>query len=188
MTLLAAFDPGYANFGYAIVEVTKPRVLYNGMNSATIRHLTKEGLPEIAEYKEFLTYLIKTKKCSMLIAERFQSRGLQGNSGELVSFMLGIANVKFPKMRVIIASQWKTAYARAGLDLKQFYVDMRPITPHQIDAALIGLYGACKATRRPMLDRKVFEPMIRSTAVIADKVPRVRKAKKKTRIKNGSSK
>jgi hypothetical protein len=88
--------------------------------------------------------------CTHLIAERFQARGsLSGISIEVVSFMLGLAEASFANnTRFVIASQWKTAYNRSGLDLKALYKELwqKPhrITPHQIDAALIGMWIACK--------------------------------------------
>jgi hypothetical protein len=42
-------------------------------------------------------------------------------------------------IKVIPAATWKNAVKRAGIDLKAEYKRVR-VTPHQLDAVLIGLY------------------------------------------------
>ena len=152
--LIAAFDPGSKNFGVAIVDPESLKIVAHWLNPYTVRTLGDDKASQIAEYKKFLKSMRTRHKCTHLIAERFQARGsLSGISIEVVSFMLGLAEHQFPnKSKFVIASQWKTAYNRSGdFNLKDLYRDLwqKPnrITPHQIDASLIGMWVACKMRR-----------------------------------------
>lgn len=175
MSLIAAFDPGFRNFGYAVIDPLRMKVIRNGMNEKTMTLLTTGKTAEVMEFKKFIRGLLN-EGCKSLVAERFQSRGLMGLSVELVSFMLGIADGMFPLSRYIIASQWKTAYGRVGIDLKELYRDLRPITPHQIDASLIGLWMACKLRSLPLPTLSYLTKQITESAILPEK--KVRKTKK----------
>lgn len=148
--MLAAFDPGSKNFGVAVVDPATLKILAHWLNPYTVQTLGEDKRPQIAGYKKFLRDMKRKHNCTHLIAERFQARGsLSGISIEVVSFMLGLAESSFPNStRFVIASQWKTAYNRSGLDLRALYKELwqKPyrITPHQIDASLIGMWVACK--------------------------------------------
>ena len=148
--LIAAFDPGSKNFGVSIVDPHTLKIKAHWLNPYTVQTLGDDKRPQIAGYKKFLRDMKRKHKCTHLIAERFQARGsLSGISIEVVSFMLGLAEANFAgNTRFVIASQWKTAYNRSGLDLKALYKELwqKPyrITPHQIDASLIGMWIACK--------------------------------------------
>lgn len=171
---IAAFDPGSKNFGVAIVDPETLKILAHWLNPYTVRTLGDDKSLQIAEYKKFLRTMRSKHKCTHLIAERFQARGsLSGISIEVVSFMLGLAEHQFSgKSRFVIASQWKTAYNRAGsVMLKDLYKDLwqKPhrITPHQIDASLIGMWVACKVrkVKLPSL-RIVREQLIAASGII----------------------
>jgi hypothetical protein len=148
--LIAAFDPGVKNFGVAVVDPHTLKIIAHWLNPHTVQTLGDDKRIQITGYKKFLRDMKRKHGCTHMIAERFQVRGsLHGISTEAVSFMLGIAETNFPnKTRFVIASQWKTAYNRNGLDLKALYKELwqKPyrITPHQIDASLIGMWIACR--------------------------------------------
>ena len=149
--LFLAQDPGSVNHGLAVIDPVSLTILAHGLNPHTLTMLMPGVGTQVASYVGLLRAL-KAKGCEYAIAERFQTRGIKGLSIELVSAMLGITLLEFPgKVRLVIASQWKNAYGRSGLDLDKLYVDMRPITPHQIDASLMGLWMACKLRKQPLL-------------------------------------
>lgn len=186
MSLIAALDPGSVNHGYAIIDPIKMTVLRNGMVKDTVNMLTKGYDVQIKAYRRFLKGL-KKEGCTILVAERFQSRGLKGLSVELVSFMLALGHTEFPgRTRLIVASQWKNAYGRADIDLKIMYKDLHPVTPHQIDAALIGIWLACRVRKLGLPTTSELEKMIKSSAVISAKVRRPKKLSK-TRVVNRKS-
>ena len=157
---LLALDPGSKNTGVAVVDPASLKVLAHGMNPYTLRIMTPGMWKQLQEFERFLKAL-QAKGCEYAIAERFQTRGIKGLSAELVGVMLGVTSSVFRgKVRYVIASQWKNAYARAGLNLKEFYLEMRPITPHQVDAALIGLWMACRLRKQPLLDRERLKGLL----------------------------
>ena len=164
--LLAAFDPGSKNFGVAVVDPTTLKIVAHWLNPYTVQTLGDDKRVQIAAYKKFLRVMKRKHGCTHLIAERFQSRGsLSGISIEVVSFMLGLAEASFPNStRFVIASQWKTAYNRSGLDLKALYKELwqKPhrITAHQIDAALIGMWVSCKLRKVKLPCERVIKQQL----------------------------
>ena len=167
--LIAAFDPGVKNFGVAVIDPKTLKVLKHWLNPYTVTTLGADKKPQILAYKQFLHDMEHVHGCSHIIAERFQSRGsLFGISIEAVSFMLGLAEASFPnKTRLVIASQWKTAYNRSGLDLKALYKELwqKPhrVTPHQIDASLIGMWLACKMRHVKLPNERIIKVLILSS-------------------------
>ena len=78
-----------------------------------------------------------------MIAERFQTRGNGGPLIEMVSCMLGLLAGTYPKLPIkfTIASAWKNKVQRRfNVDLKEVYKEIA-VAPHQLDAALIAIYG-----------------------------------------------
>jgi hypothetical protein len=65
---------------------------------------------------------------------------------ELVNIMLGalITNFASVETKVLPASQWKNELKRRGVDLESVYAAYKGvrITPHAIDASMIGCYAA----------------------------------------------
>lgn len=160
--LLLAQDPGTVNHGVAVIDPSEMTILAHGLNPYTLTMLLPGVSKQARDYENFLMAL-QERGCEYAIAERFQTRGLLGLSIELVSAMLGITLRAFPgKTRLVIASQWKNAYKRSGLELDQFYVEMRPITPHQIDASLMGLWMACRLRNLPLLSKKTLARLLTS--------------------------
>lgn len=190
MSYIAAFDPGSRNFGYAIVDMKKLTVVENSMNRRTVNTLVhKIDKEQKQKYVDFLLEL-KARGCEALIAERFQTRGNGGPLIEQISFMLGVASMIFPRYRLVIASQWKTAYKRNGFDIESFYEELKPIETHQIDASLIGLWIACRTKGVPLLTRNKLKLTIKRSSIIAEKIRRIKKHKKanKKTVNTGSTK
>lgn len=187
MSLIAALDPGSVNHGYAVIDPIRMTVVRNGMVKDTVNMLTKGYDVQIKAYRKFLKGL-KREGCTILVAERFQSRGLMGLSVELVSFMLALGHTEFPgRTRLIVASQWKNAYGREEIDLKLMYNTLHPITPHQIDASLIGIWLACRVRKIGLPNKVSLENMIKKSAIISAKVRRPKKiAKKRSVNKKGA--
>lgn len=164
--LIAAFDPGVKNFGVAVVNPQTLKVVRHWLNPYTVTTLGADKKPQILAYKKFLQDMREVHGCTHIIAERFQSRGsLFGISIEAVSFMLGLAEASFPdQTRLVIASQWKTAYNRSGLDLKALYKELwqKPfrITPHQIDASLIGMWVACRMRHIKLPNERIIKEQV----------------------------
>ena len=157
---ILAQDPGSVIHGLAVVDPVSMRILAHGLNPHTITMMKKGVHEQVVAYQNLLEAL-KGTGCEYAVAERFQTRGIKGLSSEVVSGMLFVTMLTFPgKTRFLIASQWKQAYTRAGLDLDAFYVEMRPITPHQIDASLMGLFMACKIRRVPLLGKGVLRKLL----------------------------
>lgn len=142
MMKIAAFDPGSVNHGWCVV--TENLVIEaHGMLAEPMTMLTNGYVAQRNSYRRFLRKL-KKLGCTIAVAERFQSRGLKGLSIELVTFMLAQIDMVYSRCKMIPASQWKNEYSRQGTDIKAMYVDLRPFTPHQIDACLIGVWAVCR--------------------------------------------
>lgn len=166
--VILANDPGTANYGFCVIRATihgsRPNVrlefavLEHGLVRNTLRTLKNTRLlrEELALYMSAMRK-IKAKHAPVVwVAERYMTRGIKGVTIELVSVMIGSMLGRYHKQmrfRLIIAAEWKNQVNKLG-DLKEFYKAMRPykITPHQVDACLIGIYTAHK-----MVGLKGFE-------------------------------
>lgn len=145
-------DPGKVNFALCIIEVTgnSIRVIGTRMFQKPIQNLhydmresTKQFLKELEEMNK------KYGPFDAMCFERFQSRGLGGNTIEAISLMLGVACTfalkKNIPINLITASQWKNAFNRT-MDLKSLYQEVglkskkSPKEIHEFDAALISVY------------------------------------------------
>ena len=154
VTIFAA-DPGTANFGYCIIRADlgiglAPRnikVLQYGKINCTLRTLTGVATSESQKYSAAIDYLLDKFQVDFCIMERFQTRGIGGPTIELVSCMIGIVVAKMlasgKPLKAIIASQWKSAAARSGIDLDTIYSNHKAnkVSPHEIDSYFIGIYG-----------------------------------------------
>lgn len=137
-------DPGSRNYGLALVglqgdsvKVFANTVLMTPVDNLVNFNAARENyLSEIASW-------VKLQKPNGMIAERFQTRGNGGPLIEMVSCMLGLLGGTYPKMplKLTIASAWKNkVQKRFDVDLKEIY-PTTGVQPHQLDAALIGIYG-----------------------------------------------
>lgn len=150
---LLALDPGTSNFGYAVVEVrhnkgqVAARVLENGKCEHTVRTLknAKTMREEMDQFELWLGGLVGQYAPQAVAAERYMTRGINGPTVECVNIMIGqvLTLVDLP-FKIMPAATWKNAISRQEIDLKEQYKLTR-VTPHQVDAAFIGIYTGCQA-------------------------------------------
>lgn len=150
---ILSIDPGKVNIAYAVIDARHHRGKVQiklhqcGMLKKGITELktTDVRKPVAAFHREIRSILETYGNFDLFIAERFQSRGLLGATSEYVNIGLGIVLVltarKRMTSRLITAATWKNR-ANKFFDLKQAYKDVRT-TPHELDATLIGIFGAC---------------------------------------------
>lgn len=144
-------DPGKVNFALAVLDYSeKIDIVGTKMfdNPVQAMHLDVAGASE-----KFLTELETMWKLygpfDAMCFERFQSRGLGGNTIEVISLMLGLLTVfalrkKIP-ISLITASQWKNAFNRTMClndlyDVHKLRSKKSPKEIHEFDASLINLY------------------------------------------------
>ena len=142
---ILSLDPGFSNFGIACSAVTNNRfeLRANAVLNNPMREMKGDLQKSRIRFVKEIDYWIQSFNCKMIIAERFQARGIRGNSGELVSMMMGILFQKYRKLdiRFITAATWKNDFHRTqDYCLKDLY-KVCGTTPHQLDATLIGVYG-----------------------------------------------
>lgn len=156
MIILSA-DPGTKNFAISITQHKivggrlRSKILATGMIDTTIKNLNHEVVKDIKRFERDMIALRRRWKPDHVYFERFQSRGLKGTTIECINIMLGIMIRVFHDLdpRLLLASTWKNRIGRR-LDLKSSYKDFgltrkhSPKTPHELDATLIGFYGACR--------------------------------------------
>jgi hypothetical protein len=167
-TLLAC-DPGTRSFGLSILQFTyhpNARILKNKLTFKVLENMLVQDTMKSAkqgdfnkglvQFDAFMTEKIRKYQPDAVCGERFMNRGsLSGTASELIGYMIGtlhkIARIEGLKgFRMIGASMWKNAIKRQGIILEDWYstlVDksVKPrerLTPHQIDATLIGIYCA----------------------------------------------
>lgn len=143
-----AHDPGSRNYGFSVVEATQVRggkikvsVLENGLCPVPINQMKsgktlREGL---SVYKQWTLELFAKYGIQFVVAERFMTRGGKGPTIEAVNMMLGALVLGDIPCKVLPAAQWKNAMRRAEIDLAYWY-KWAKVTPHQLDACLIGVY------------------------------------------------
>lgn len=150
MLTVMAHDPGSANYGFAVVRAqTAPRnrlkvtILKNGLCPDKVKVL-KSGShlrASLLAYRKWYAQVVREYNVQFLVAERFMTRGGKGPTIEAINMMLGVLLCGDLPCKVMPASQWKNAVRRAGVELDDWYTWAK-ITPHQLDACLIGVYMA----------------------------------------------
>lgn len=150
---ILSLDPGTANFGYAVIDIrhkgekTSFRVLENGKCEHTVKTLKtgKTLREEMALHEYWLGDLVARYSPDAVAAERYMTRGINGPTVECVNIMLGMVFMLVPTpSKIMPAATWKNAVSRQGVDLKEQYKKTM-VTPHQVDAAMIGVYTGCQA-------------------------------------------
>ncbi|ARW58862.1 Holliday junction resolvase [Erwinia phage vB_EamM_Y3] len=145
-------DPGKVNFALSVQEFKDNRIdiLGTRMFHSPIQNLHYDMRePTKAFMKELEDMWKQYGPFDAMCFERFQSRGLGGNTIEAISLMLGVASVFALKKKcpidLITASQWKNAFNRT-MNLKEYYA-LHNLTSkksrkaiHEFDASLIGVY------------------------------------------------
>lgn len=131
--------------GIAAIELArnKPKCLANSLVAAPLSNLNIGFRGHLSTFMTEIDNWVQEFQPSAMIIERYQARGLRGNTGELISVMIGALawNYRMP-MRLITAAIWKNEFHRTNGKghLDELYKTCKT-TPHQLDAVLIGCYG-----------------------------------------------
>lgn len=139
--IILGCDPGSRNYGIALVglEGNKPKVYANAVMMQPVNTLLTFNATLSAYEAEIERWI--AQGVDGIVAERFQTRGNGGPLIEQVSVMIGTLRQYKKPIKAIVASQWKNEFKRRfDRDLKELYDDVA-VQPHQLDAALIGIYG-----------------------------------------------
>jgi Holliday junction resolvasome RuvABC endonuclease subunit len=152
---LLSLDPGTKNYGYSVIEfdsTNKIRLKKAGRLFSTVHKLNQDLMGQIDRYSSAIHKLIDDHSVKLIIAERYMSRRMGGTTIECVNAMLGvlmeIASSRKLRLKLIPASQWKNEVERQrNGQLDELYAGGKAekITPHTIDAVMIGLYGRSAA-------------------------------------------
>lgn len=143
-------DPGLKNFAWCKFHFDAGRVEQCSSGQLTPVSVADDLPKQVREFDETIGALIGG--CDLVAAERFMSRGVRaGTTGEVSNMALGIlmlsAVSKSIAIELITPASWKNAYNKSskayGGKLDTLY-KLCKTTPHELDAALIGLYGASK--------------------------------------------
>ena len=123
--VVLSIDPGSKNQGIALVgiEQGKVKVYANAIMMKPVNDLVNFAKSSKAFTNE-LSWWMDMYEPMGIIAERFQARGLMGNTGEMVSTMLGLIRGSYPTVaiKLTVASTWKNRVQRRfKVDLKEIY-------------------------------------------------------------------
>lgn len=146
---ILGIDPGKANFAASVVEVNfelpfNYKIIEMVMVDSTIQDLTGNVIARNEKFKKEIRKVVKRWKIDAIVAERYQNRGrMKGNTGELVSVMLGtVLSMPVEDVTLITASQWKNEFNK-HYNLDDFYKEI-DLVAHKVDATCIALYGAAQ--------------------------------------------
>ena len=143
-----AFDMGTKNLAWAMLD--KQKLIEVGFVKDTVTCLIgHEYQKQMQAFANEFTTLIKKYQPTGILIERFQSRGMGGNTIELLNIMIGIMTLISTnnKIDVVLAAavSWKGAHLRQfGPDktLNDLYQQLKPFPPHFIDAHCQSYYLA----------------------------------------------
>lgn len=144
-----ALDPGSRNCGISVVacnEHGKVKIVANSLVTKPISDLVAYG----QQRNDFLAEIdkwVEVYQPNGIVVERFQTRGQSGPLIEYVGVMVGLLGGYRMPIKAITASTWKNAWNRRfdPLTLDAMYAECA-ITPHQLDACFIGIFGLEKGT------------------------------------------
>ena len=149
------FDPGTKHFGWAAVSGHHRLVLANGLFKHPLSSLKKnEAAKSMLLFNAETRALFDEWRPECIAIERFLPRPGANISitepiniavGTLSSmFPFGYKGVEHPATYMPTPAQWKAAYeANSVVALEDTYKTCR-VTPHQLDASLLALYGAAE--------------------------------------------
>ena len=146
---ILSVDPGTQNFAYAVLSVqnspAKPfkyKIKKMGMVKSTIKEPKENMGLQINAFNEEFLYQFDKLKLDGFICERFQSRGMKGNTIESVNMMVGMMahylTSREIDVKLVTASTWKNRVNKI-IDIKDLYKLAR-VPNHITDAVCLGLY------------------------------------------------
>jgi len=158
LTILS-MDPGTTNFAASIIRVAsvgeslKTQVIGTRLVTNTIK-VPGDLVREARAFRaEIFSLESSHGPFDLVVAERFQSRGLKGLTIESINMMLGVLATMFDSFTVYTAATWKNAFNRK-FNLKELYEIQKQLnkpikkserrTVHELDCTLMGLFHACK--------------------------------------------
>lgn len=136
------FDPGKENYAWALLE--------NGTVKQTGWVRAQQTVTDDLAYITDILELLEVIQPDMVIAEKYQFRGMQSIYTELVNQMLGrlsvLVKIKLNQDLVQISpSQWKNFYKIKKLKKGSWDIFPEDLNKfeaiHQVDAACIAKYG-----------------------------------------------
>lgn len=166
MTLtVLSMDPGTSNYAASVLKFApspsrlKLRVMGTKLIEDTVRNPASLNI----EYRKFMAEILSLERefgpFDLVVAERFQSRGLKGITIESINMMLGILVTLYPQLHLYTASTWKNSFNRRFASeqdkpLNELYAELKEMvkplpklerkTPHELDCSLMGIYHTCK--------------------------------------------
>jgi hypothetical protein len=150
---ILTIDPGSRNMGISVVAVNgrgRLKVVANAIVTDPLFDLTKLG-PQSDVFMSEIGKWVDLYKPNGIVIERFQTRGLLGPLVEIVSVMIGLIRGQHPNIpiKAITAATWKNEFARRhGKGVLDELYKLSRTTPHQLDSALIGVFGLEKGLRQ----------------------------------------
>lgn len=154
-------DPGTKNFAAALVTGTlhddgrlKFKIHGTHLMQSTVLKLTESIGFALRGFTDEIESLLNNQGLvpDALFMERFQSRGMGGTTIECINFMIGSLVSKYyedTEIALLTAATWKNR-ANAKIDFKGSYTKYglnrvaSNKTPHELDAAMIGIYACYK--------------------------------------------
>jgi hypothetical protein len=149
-----SLDPGTANFAVNAMKLEGARSLHSIKPYLSVMlknplNDLKKGSDRMEAFKSEIREIVVETNPDVIVIERFQSRGLRGNTGEMVSMMTGMVcgmiddfQLELGKKVVLhtpTASTWKNAFNRV-YDLKTLYTHLEKARYiHRLDALLMGM-------------------------------------------------
>jgi len=174
-SFLLAHDPGTANYGIAVIsfDLSKKnfdiKIHYSSRLVSTFRGISQGTNlhTNTHDYLQEVQVLLKAYPIDIQIAERFMMRTAGGAlTIELVNQMLGALRLlccqRKQPIKLIPSSQWKNPLKRLEVDLPSVYKSLVGVTAHQLDAALIGVFGICTLAKIKPFSMPGFASVLKS--------------------------
>jgi len=157
-------DPGTTNYAASVIKLaSSSRLKIRVMGTKLVYDTIKNPATIRNEYRSFMAEILSLESefgpFDLVVAERFQSRGLKGITIESINMMLGILVTLYPQLHLYTASTWKNSFNRRFKEedvkpLNELYDELKELvkplpkaerkTVHELDCSLMGIYHACK--------------------------------------------
>lgn len=157
-----SMDPGTTNYAASVLKFSASgdKLKTKIVGTRLVENTVKQPSDLVREARAFRAEIMNLEHLygpfDLVVAERFQSRGLKGLTIEGINMMLGVLAVTYPNLHLYTASTWKNSFnrKRSPDNLKDLYEDLKILTKptpkaerptvHELDCTLMGVYHACK--------------------------------------------